>query len=106
MQQSRMKIHYISVLLVLAALVAAPASPAFGGNHSCKDGQNGGGCQFEASCSGDEFRWTGACSIQCYDHTGNVGEIVEAGTASCGSSTSGGGDDDCTEPHCGLFSEG
>lgn len=101
----RTKVLSISVLLLLAALVAVSSSPAFGALHSCKDGMDGNGCQYEASCSGDYYEWSGTCSVQCYDSTGNAGEITEAGSASCGSSTSGEGDD-CTEPHCGVFSEG
>lgn len=91
----------LSVLFVCVLLLALPAMAAT--SYSCKDGKSGQGCQYEASCTGDDYSWTSECSVQCYEHTGNPGEITSAGSASCGGSTGGG--DECDTPHCGPFDE-
>lgn len=86
----------------IVALVAISALASLATDYKCNPGQNSVNCQYNASCEGFSYRWVTACSIQCYEATGNAGEIVEAGSASCGAP-----EGDCTgQPRCGPLQDG
>ncbi|MBY0496269.1 MAG: hypothetical protein K2Y23_18840 [Cyanobacteria bacterium] len=95
----------VSVLAVVAttallAVIITPA-PALATSFSC---QQTGSCPNQASCEGTNVVRDG-CTIQCLvPLEGNTsGELVNAGSATCGAGGGGGGDDGGGDWWCGTY---
>lgn len=85
----------VSAAALIAAIallvVAGTPAPVQAAAYSC---QQAGSCPNQASCEGTNYVRDG-CTIQCLVPAENSpGELVNAGSATCGTSSGGGGGDD------------
>jgi hypothetical protein len=75
------------VLLVLAGVNLAIPKAA---NYSCP-GSITDSCVNSSSCTGDAYRRTGTCSIQCMNATSHQDQYVDGAACSCGPERPNGG---------------
>ena len=88
----------VAVLVAALAVAVVSPTPVAAAVFNCKSGNGGPNttCSFSATCTGDGFRWTNTCSMQCMTQGPGPNEWQNAGICSCGSlvpTGEGGGED-------------